>query len=128
MWCYMKYFHFFLFQGTFAEDTFRRIKSLTSDSIDDAIEIHEELRAVVSDTTGAYCGWFLVHWVIYGISVVLGFVVVALDKFGHDPISQRLFYTMFFGMNVFFFIFPCMCAAYVTGTCGCKYQNFNFYH
>ena len=109
------------FQGTFAADTLRRIQSVTSDSIDDVFKIHKELRSIVRETTDAYSGWFLLHWLIYGVTVILGFVVVALHKFGHDEIERKADYGMFFAMNLFYFVFPCVCAAYVTSTCGCKY-------
>ena len=107
--------------GAFSSDTFRRIKALRGGTIDDIIKIHKELRAIVAETTGAYSGWFLLHWLVYGVTVIMGFVVVALHKFGHDEIIRKVYFGTFFGLQVFLFVFPCICAAYVTSTCGCKY-------
>lgn len=111
--------------GAFAADTLRRIQNLKEGTIDDVIRIHKELRAIVKETTDAYSGWFLLHWLIYGITVIIGFVVVALHKFGHDQLEQKIYFGVFFSLNVFLFVFPCVCAAYVTSTCGSISQKIN---
>ena len=103
--------------GTFASDTFRRIKSLNGGSIDDVITIHKELRAIVSETTSAFSAWFLLHWMLYGITVIIGFVVVALHKLGNTPTDKKIYYGTFFGISTFSFVFPCVCAAYITTAC-----------
>lgn len=103
--------------GAFAADTLRRIKTLTGETIDDVIKIHKELRLIVKETTDAYSAWFLLHWLIYGITVIIGFVVVALHKFGHDEVIKKTYFGTYFALHVFLFIYPCVCAAYITSTC-----------
>ena len=53
--------------------------------------------------------------------MVFGFGIVALHKFDQNETSLRIFYCMFSLLNLFYFIFPCMCAAYVTNACGGEY-------
>lgn len=113
----------FTFVGAFASDTLRRIH-MTDGNFDEMVRIHRELRAIVKHTTNAYSFWFLFHWLIFGVTAILGFVVVALYKLGEDDILQKIYFGIFFGLHIFHFIFPCVCAAYITTVCACKFIHF----
>jgi len=61
------------------------------------------------------------HWLLYGVTVVIGFAVVALHHFGHsDLLDKKIYYGTFFAINAFSFVFPCMVAAYITTACAGK--------
>ena len=91
---------------------------MSGGSIDDVITIHKELRAIVSETTNAFSAWFLMHWLLFGVTVIIGFVVVALHKLGkHTSTDKKIYYGTFFAISTFSFVFPCICAAYITTAC-----------
>ena len=66
--------------GTFAQDAFRHIKNLGQNStLDDVINIYENLCTVVFNTVSAYSVWFVVHWLSYGAGVVLSVIYISKE-------------------------------------------------
>ncbi|XP_028401145.1 uncharacterized protein LOC114524207 [Dendronephthya gigantea] len=94
--------------------------------LDIAFEYHEELCAIVSGTVSAYCPWFVMHFLCYGSTFLIEIIFISeLElRFFRNPL-QLVFTTVSLVGVLYLFMFPCICATYITDTCGGIAARFN---
>ena len=111
------------FSGTYAEDTLRHIEQIEEQhrSLDKIITLHQGLCTVVFNTVSSYSVWFVVHWVSYGVGVVLSVIYISkeiLFRSKYDtPIINLVYLALFFACNIYLFLVPCIFAARITSKC-----------
>ena len=111
--------------GTFAEDALRHIMNLEQNTtLDDVINIYENLCTVVFNTVSVYSVWFVVHWFSVGAGVVLSVIYISKEflernKYG-TPTLNLVYLGLFFVCHVYLFLLPCMLAAMITNSCSGK--------
>ena len=106
--------------GTFAQDVtrlIRNVRGVEDESIDDIIEIHEDLCKVVFNTVSAYSVWFVVHWLTYGAGVVVAVIYISEEIKYDTTASEYIFVGMLLFCCFYLFVFPCYFAASITGSC-----------
>ena len=111
--------------GTFAQDAFRHIQNLEqNNTLDDVIDIYENLCTVVFNTVSAYSVWFVVHWFSYGAGVVLSVIYISKEFLERNKYGTRtlnlVYLGLFFVCHVYLFLLPCMFAARITNSCSGK--------
>ncbi|XP_028415752.1 uncharacterized protein LOC114539325, partial [Dendronephthya gigantea] len=80
---------------------------------------HEELCAIVSGTVSAYCPWFVMHCLCYGATFLIEIIFISeLElRFFRNPL-QLVSTTLVIVWGFYLFMLPCICATYITDTCG----------
>nr|XP_058968583.1 uncharacterized protein LOC131795026 [Pocillopora verrucosa] len=117
--------------GTYAEDTLRHIEQIEEQhrSLDKIITLHQGLCTVVFNTVSSYSVWFVVHWVSYGVGVVLSVIYISkeiLFRSKYDtPIINLVYLALFFACNIYLFLVPCIFAARITSKCRGVYEKIN---
>ena len=110
--------------GTFARDVRERIRKETrSNNINKLIEMHPKFARIVGDTVRAFAVWFVSHWVCYGLTTIMGLLVVAESLERKAPLANKIYFALYLFINLFSFVFPCAAAAYITSTCNCEYTS-----
>ena len=90
-----------------------------ANDIDIAIEYHEELCSIVSETVSAYCPWFVMHWLCYEATCLIGVIYISEEFTYSSSNPLKLAYiSVFFVTHLYMFLLPCICAACITDTCG----------
>ncbi|CAH3156504.1 unnamed protein product [Pocillopora meandrina] len=117
--------------GTYAEDTLRHIEQIEEQhrSLDKIITLHQGLCTVVFNTVSSYSVWFVVHWVSYGVGVVLSVIYISKEilfrsKYG-TPIINLVYLGLFFVCHIYLFLVPCIFAARITSKCRGVYEKIN---
>ena len=95
---------------------------MNTGSLDLAIDIHEELCDIVTATVTAFCPWFVVHWLLYGVTSSLSIVYLSEEVAAQSPYLDEAYIGAFVITHLYLFIFPCFCAAYITSFCGGKFN------
>lgn len=89
-----------------------------TNSFDIALEYHEDLCAIVSDTVSAYCPWFVMHWFCYGATCLIGVICISEELTYSRNLVKLAYVSVFLVTHLYMFLLPCCCAAYITDTCG----------
>eukprot|EP00795_Rhopilema_esculentum_P017188 gene17188-8729_t len=106
--------------GAFSRDLETRIKAMETENVNSSIVMHQEFARIVSDTVDSFSLWFVFHWILYGLTTIVALVVVA-SHFGNEHnVIKEIYLCFFLGIHLFMFVFPCVCAAYITSTCNVK--------
>ena len=110
-------------QGTYAEDTLRHIKEIEERhrTLDKIITLHQGLCTIVFNTVSSYSVWFVVHWLSYGVGVVLSIIYISKEllstsKYG-TPTINLVYLGLFFVCHIYLFLLPCIFAARITSKC-----------
>lgn len=111
--------------GTFAQDVTRKIRGIQGGSIDDVINIHEDLCTVVFNTVSAYSAWFVVHWVTYGAGVVIALIYISEEIKFDTTATEFAFVGLLLFCCFYLFVFPCYFAASITSSCAGIYEEIN---
>ncbi|XP_022793630.1 uncharacterized protein LOC111332540 isoform X2 [Stylophora pistillata] len=117
--------------GTFAEHTLSRIQEFEAEhtTLEEIIIIHEELRTIVLNTVSSCSVWFMVHWLSYGVGVVISLVYMSkelISKGQNDsPTMNKVYFVLFFVCQVYLFLLPCILAAGITSRCRGVYEKIN---
>lgn len=99
-----------------------QVNFFRSRELDRLIQIHEDLCDIVHDTVSAYSVWFVLHWITYGLTgivIVIFFSEEISNKSKYRvPAESFVFYGLQMATNIYLFVMPCCCAAFITNTCG----------
>ena len=96
-------------------------KNVVSRGLDQLILIHEDLCDIVDDTVSAYSVWFVLHWIIYGLTDIVALIFLSEEITNRSkykvPNISFAYYSLLIVTHIYLFIMPCCCAAYITNTC-----------
>ncbi|XP_028415748.1 uncharacterized protein LOC114539320 [Dendronephthya gigantea] len=90
----------------------------STNDFDIAFEYHEELCVIVSDTVEAYCLWFVMHWLCYGATCLIGVIYISEELAYSSNLLKLAYISVFFVTHLYLFLLPCVCAACITDMCG----------
>ena len=104
-----------------------KIEEATNCSIDDIIRIHKGLCKKLSSTSEDLKIWFVVHWFLLAILVVI-FVaeIVSLFKYASDWfLSYEFSIVLWTIISLYVFVYPNYCASSVTARCNKMLKDLN---
>ena len=104
-----------------------KIEEATNCSIDDIIRIHKGLCKKLSSTSEDLKIWFVVHWFLLAILVVI-FVaeIVSLFKYASDWfLSYEFSIVLWTIISLYVFVYPNYCASCVTARCNKMLKDLN---
>ena len=99
------------------------MQDLQNGTLDDIIEIHEDLCTVVFNTVSAYSVWFVVHWFSYGAGIVVEIILISKEMMtdkNPTPVVYKVYICHLLVCFLYVFILPCFCAARITSKCAGK--------
>ncbi|KAJ7365453.1 hypothetical protein OS493_005561 [Desmophyllum pertusum] len=105
------------------------IRNATNRSLDDVIRIHKRLCEQISSTSDSLKPWFVIHWFLLAITVVIYVADLAdvVDFFLENDNEWRYLYqdALVSTVYLYVFVYPSFCAASVTVRCNQMLKELN---
>lgn len=145
IWIRVETFTFWLYIGApcwiFAVETYAleslidacydEIEQLENGTLDDVVTIYRQLCKYVFNTVGALRFWFVIHWMTFGVALVVDVAIRLKAVEGHfsQKESQVVFWIFsltFIGVVLHPFLYSSTRAASLTSTCSDMLERLNF--
>lgn len=68
----------------------------------------------------AFSVWFVLHWFIYGATLLVFLVYISEEIFVKVPTLQLVYLGCILAATLYIFLLPCVCAARITSQCAGK--------